>query len=133
MREGLYCLAIQTPCLCAFLQQGKGLIFNQAQIGSPLDANIKTQPLVVIVVNFVFNQGCCHHFPFCAIMTTMGTTRIIITTTTITNQTQRSIGLGFHYQQGLGRGGGPSSSLLSSLVAQKKKGNTYYNKHNCSK
>jgi len=119
MREGLYCLAIQTPCLCAFLQQGKGLIFNQAQMGSPLDANIKTQPLVVIVVNFVFNQGCCHHFPFCAIMTTMGTTRIIITTTTITNQTQRSIGLGFHYQQGFGGGG--SSSLLSSLVAHTKK------------
>jgi len=78
-------------------------------------------------------KGVVIIFVFGGIMTTMGTTRIIITTTTITDQTQRSIGLGFHYQQGLGRGGGPSSSLLSSLVAQKKKGNTYYNKHNCSK
>jgi len=35
-------------------------------------------------------------------MTTMATSRIIITT--IIHQTQRSIGLGFHYQQGLGGG-----------------------------
>jgi hypothetical protein len=117
MREDIYCLAIQTLCLCTFLQQGKGLTTNQAQIGSPLDANNKAQPLVVIVVNFVCNQGCCHHSH--AIMTTMAIARIIITMTTIIDQTQMSIGFGFHCQQG-GREGGASSSLLSSLVAHTK-------------
>lgn len=107
VEEGLYCLAIPTLWLCAFLQQGKGLTTNQVQMGNQLDANIKAQPLVVIVVNFVCNQRCCHHFHhFRAIMTTMATIRIIITTTTITNQTQSSIGLRFHYQQGLWGVGG---------------------------
>jgi hypothetical protein len=35
----------------------------------------------------------------------MAIAKIITTMTTIADQTQRSIGLGFHYQQGLGMGG----------------------------
>jgi hypothetical protein len=66
-------------------------------------------------------KGVVIIFVFGGIMTTMGTTRIIITTTTITDQTQRSIGLGFHYQQGLGRGGGLPLPCCHLWLHKKKK------------
>jgi hypothetical protein len=50
----------------------------------------------------------------------MATTRIIITMTTITNQTQSSIGVGFHYQQGL-RGWGSFLFLVVIFGCTHKK------------